>query len=62
MSQVVRCRMWMMMLDDKFSASQEATSHVTDILELRLQAGEAVDTGRGNGRKGKAQVIVRLLV
>lgn len=49
-----------MMLDDKFSASQEATSHVTDILELRLQAGEAVDRGRGNGRKGKAQVICEI--
>lgn len=42
-----------MMLGDKSSASQEATSHVSDILELRLEAGQAVDGGRGNGRKGK---------
>lgn len=38
-----------MTVDDKFSASQEATSHVTDVLELRLGWGES----RENGRKGK---------
>lgn len=51
-----------MMLDDKFSASQEATSHVTDILELQGCRREESAGGQetGNGRKGKAQVICEI--
>lgn len=43
-----------MTVDDKFSTSQEATSHVTDVLELRLEAGTEKEKMEG---REKTQVI-----
>lgn len=46
----------MMTVGDKFSASQEATSHVTDVLELRLGWG----TAEKMEGKEKTQVIYEI--